>query len=116
MNLGEGVTGLCVVPLALASDEDESDFWGFAHGAEGFFTPVPGEDGARRVRLEGCLPQGGLLKSVGHIGRRRAMAGNAWLDLLNGDGAAMGSYFVGEVTVIGVTPSAQAQPDSSTSR
>ncbi|MET9123360.1 barstar family protein [Streptomyces sp. NPDC004528] len=34
------------------------------------------------------------------------MAGNAWLDLLDGDGATMGSYFVSEVTVIDVTPSA----------
>ncbi|QIY58776.1 hypothetical protein HEP86_35265 [Streptomyces sp. RPA4-5] len=46
---------------ALASDEDDADFWGCAREAEGLFTPLPGEAGARRVRLAGCLPQGGLL-------------------------------------------------------
>ncbi|RLV64365.1 hypothetical protein STAN_7185 [Streptomyces sp. CBMAI 2042] len=33
------------------------------------------------------------------------MAGNAWLALLDGDGATMGSYFVNEVTVVDATPS-----------
>jgi RNAse (barnase) inhibitor barstar len=92
---------------ALTSAEDDKDFWGFAHGAEGFFTPAPGGEGARRVHLEGCLPHGGLRKSVGHVGGRRAMAGNAWFGLLDGGGAAMGSYFVDEVTVIDVKPSAR---------
>lgn len=91
---------------ALTSDEDDSDFWGFAREAAGFFAPLPDEEGARRVHLTGCLPQCGLLESVGHVGSRRALAGNAWLELLDGDGATMGSYFVGEVTVIGVKPSA----------
>ncbi|MFI0710346.1 hypothetical protein ACH4SK_06760 [Streptomyces inhibens] len=94
---------------ALASDEDDADFWGFAREAEGLFTPLPDEEGARRVRLAGCLPQGGLLKSVDHVGSRRALAGNAWLDLLDGDGATMGSYFVNEVTVIDVKPSRLAE-------
>ncbi|MEU2601556.1 barstar family protein [Streptomyces hirsutus] len=92
---------------ALTSDEDDSDFWGFAHEAEGFFTPLPDEEGARRVHLEGCLLQGGLLKSVDHVGSRRAMAGNAWFALLDGEGATMGSYFVNEVTVVDVKPSAR---------
>ncbi|MFF0205949.1 barstar family protein [Streptomyces sp. NPDC005017] len=91
---------------ALTSDEDDSDFWGFARGAEGLFTPLPDEEGARRVHLAGCLPQGGLLRSVGHVGSRRALAGNAWIDVLDGDGATMGSYFVSEVTVVDVRPSA----------
>ncbi|WP_328663645.1 barstar family protein [Streptomyces sp. NBC_00328] len=91
---------------ALTSDEDDSDFWGFAHEAEGLFTPLPDEEGARRVHLAGLLPQGGLLKSVGHVGSRRAVAGNAWFGLLDGDGVTMGSYFVGEVTVVDVQPSA----------
>ncbi|MEV6260819.1 barstar family protein [Streptomyces sp. NPDC051784] len=91
---------------ALTSDEDDSDFWGFAQGAEGLFTPLPDEQGARRVRLAGSRPQGGLLRCAEHVGSRRAAAGNAWLELLDGDGAAMGSYFVGEVTVIDVEPSA----------
>lgn len=90
---------------ALTSDEDDSDFWGFAHEAEGFFTPLPDEEGARRVHLTGCRPQGGLLKSVDHVGSRRALAGNAWLQLLDGDGVTMGSYFVNEVTVVDVKPS-----------
>ncbi|MFB7182501.1 barstar family protein [Streptomyces sp. NPDC056257] len=92
---------------ALTSDEDDADFWGFAREAEGLFTPLPHDEGARRVRLMGCLPQGGLLKGLGHVGSRRATAGNAWFDLIDGDGATMGSYFVGEVTVIGVEPSAR---------
>ncbi|MGQ7746943.1 barstar family protein [Streptomyces sp. WC2508] len=91
---------------ALTSDEDDADFWGFAHEAEGLFTPLPDEEGTRRVHLTGCLPQGGLLESVSHVGSRRALAGNAWFQLLDGDGATMGSYFVNEVTVIDVKPSA----------
>ncbi len=59
------------------------------------------------MRLEGCLPQGGLLKSLGRIGGRRATAGNAWLALLDDDGATMGSYFVSEVTVVDAEPSAR---------
>ncbi|MFB7244192.1 Barstar domain containing protein [Streptomyces populi] len=90
---------------ALASDEVDDDFWGSAQEAEGFFTPLPDEEGARRVRLAGCLPQGGLLKRVRHVGSRRALAGNAWFELLDGDGVTMGSYFVGEVTVVDVRPS-----------
>ncbi|MGW7024622.1 barstar family protein [Streptomyces decoyicus] len=90
---------------ALTSDEDDSDFWGFAHEAEGLFTPLPDEEGARRVHLAGCLPQGGLLRSVDHLGSRRAVAGNAWFELLDGDGATMGSYFLNEVTIIDVGPS-----------
>ncbi|MEV2279154.1 barstar family protein [Nocardiopsis sp. NPDC049922] len=90
---------------ALTSDEDDADFWGFARGAEGLFTPLPDENGARRVRFVGCLPQGGLLKSVDHVGSRRASAGNASLDLLDAEGATMGSYFVSGVTVIDVKPS-----------
>ncbi|MFC4034610.1 barstar family protein [Streptomyces polygonati] len=92
---------------ALTSDEDDADFWGSAHEAEGLFTPLADEEGARRVHLAGCLPQGGLLKSVDHVGGRRALAGNAWFDLLDGDGATMGSYFVNEVTVVSVKPSAR---------
>ncbi|MFE2545015.1 barstar family protein [Actinacidiphila glaucinigra] len=91
----------------LTTDEDDSDFWGFAHEAEGFFTPLQDAEGARRVHLEGCLPQGGLLKSVDHVGSRRAMAGNAWFGLLDGDGTTMGSYFINEVTVVDVKPSAR---------
>jgi RNAse (barnase) inhibitor barstar len=90
---------------ALTSDEDDADFWGSIREAEGLFTPPPEEDGARRVRFVGCLPQGGLLKSVDHVGSRRASAGNAWLDLLDADGATMGSYFVSELTVIDATSS-----------
>ncbi|WP_017588695.1 barstar family protein [Nocardiopsis ganjiahuensis] len=90
---------------ALTSDEDDADFWGSAHEAEGLFTPLPEEAGARRVLLSGCLPEGGLLKSVDRIGSRRAVAGNAYWDLLDADGVTMGSYFVNEVTVIDVEPS-----------
>ncbi|MEV7534439.1 barstar family protein [Streptomyces hydrogenans] len=92
---------------ALTSDEDDSDFWGFAHDAEGFFTPLPEGEDLLRVRLEGCLPQGGLLKSADHVGSRRAVAGNGHLICLDGDGADMGAYFVGEVTVVDVAPSAR---------
>ncbi|MGW2839591.1 barstar family protein [Streptomyces sp. NPDC001493] len=103
---------------ALRSDEDESDFWGFARGVEGLFTPVgegaeageaeAGEDeaGERRVLLTGCRPEGGLLKALGHIGGRRAGAGNAWLSFLDPDGAVIGSYFVNTVIAMDVRPSA----------
>ncbi|MCK7626607.1 barstar family protein [Streptomyces sp. RS10V-4] len=90
---------------ALTSDEDDADFWGAAHETEGLFTPLPEDVGARRVHLTGCRPQGGLLRSVERVGTRRAVAGNAWFDLLDADGATMGSYFVNEVTVIDVQPS-----------
>ncbi|OKI25577.1 barstar family protein [Streptomyces sp. CB03911] len=90
---------------ALTSDEDDTDFWGLVHEADGFFTPLPQEVGARRVYLGGCLPQGGLLKSLSHVGTRRARAGNASFDVLDADGAAMGSYFVNDVTVTNVRPS-----------
>jgi len=91
---------------ALTSDEDDTDFWGFAHEAGGLFTPLlEEEEGARRVRLAGCFLQGGLLKSLDHVGTRRAVAGNAWFDVLDADGATMGSYFVNEVTVVDVQPS-----------
>ncbi|MEU6442085.1 barstar family protein [Streptomyces sp. NPDC047046] len=90
---------------ALVSDEDAADFWGFAREAEGLFTPLPDGEGARSVRFTGCLPRGGLLESLRHIGGRRALAGNAWCELLEGD-RALGSYFVNEVTVVGAEPSA----------
>ncbi|MFD8010762.1 barstar family protein [Streptomyces sp. NPDC058955] len=93
------------VKYALFSDEDDSDFWGFVHGARGLFTPLPDGEGTRRVLFEGCRPQGGLLESVRHVGFRRARAGNAYVALLDRDGATMGSYFVGEVTVVEVKPS-----------
>ncbi|MFF7675333.1 barstar family protein [Actinacidiphila glaucinigra] len=92
---------------ALTSDEDDSDFWGFAHEVQGLFTPLPDEEGARRVHLAGSLPQGGLLKAIDHVGGRRAVAGNAWFELLDGEGVPMGSYFVNEVTVVDVKPSAR---------
>lgn len=92
---------------ALTSDEDDTDFWGFARGVEGLFTPLPGEEeGARRVHLTGCSPQGALLKSLDHVGTRRAEAGNASFDILDADGVTMGSYFVNWVTVVDVQPSA----------
>ncbi|AUG75416.1 hypothetical protein CFP65_0453 [Kitasatospora sp. MMS16-BH015] len=90
---------------ALTSEQNDADFWGFAHEAEGFFTPLPDDEGPRRVHLVGCCLQGGLLKSAGQIGNRRALAGNAMLDLLDGNGATMGSYFVGGVTVVDTKPS-----------
>ncbi|MFD3554377.1 barstar family protein [Streptomyces goshikiensis] len=92
---------------ALTPDEDDAGFWGFAQEAEGLFTPLQEEEGARRVRLVGCSPQGGLMESLGHVGSRRAVAGNAWLEVLDADGAAMGAYFVNDVTVVDVLPSAQ---------
>jgi RNAse (barnase) inhibitor barstar len=97
---GEGQT------YTLASAEDKNDFWGFAHGAEGLFTALPGnEEGDRRVRLVGCSPRGGLLKSVERVGTRRADAGNAWFGILDAGGATVGSYFVNCVTVVEVRPS-----------
>ncbi|MEU6548510.1 hypothetical protein [Streptomyces sp. NPDC046859] len=36
---------------ALSSDEDNGDFWGFVQEADGLFTLLPDEAGARRVAL-----------------------------------------------------------------
>lgn len=91
---------------AMTSEDDRSDFWGFAREAKGLFTSLTDGGSARRLYLEGCLPQGSLLKSVEHVGTRRAMAGNAWLDLLDGNGASMGIYEVYNVAVVDVEPSA----------
>ncbi|MFD0266133.1 barstar family protein [Streptomyces sp. NPDC127106] len=90
---------------ALTSDEDGTDFWGFAYDAEGLFTPLDEEEGARRVHLTGCSPQGGLTEAVDHVGSCRAMAGNAWFHVLDAEGATMGSYLVGELTVVDVRSS-----------
>ncbi|MEV7170435.1 Barstar domain containing protein [Streptomyces sp. NPDC093224] len=90
---------------SLTSDEDDGDFWGFVHEAEGLFTPLPESEGARRVHLAGCLPQGHLLNCVDHVGSPRAVAGNAWFEFLDSDGVTMGSYFVNEVTVMDVKSS-----------
>nr|WP_240529816.1 barstar family protein [Streptomyces mangrovisoli] len=89
----------------LTSDEDDSD-WGFAQGAEGFFTPLPGGEGDRRVRFVGCAPQGALLRSLDHLGTHRATAGSAWIGLLDAEGAKMGTYFVSDVRTTEVRPSA----------
>ncbi|MGA5559603.1 barstar family protein [Streptomyces platensis] len=59
------------------------------------------------MHLVGCLPQGGLLKRLDHVGSRRATAGNAWFGILDADAATMGSYFVNEVTVVDVQHSAR---------
>lgn len=92
---------------ALIAEDDDADFWGFAHDADGLFSPLPENKGMRRVHLAGCSPQGSLLKSVDHVGTRRAVAGNAWLSLLDVDGAVMGVYEVYEVTVVDVQRSAR---------
>ncbi|MFD0026533.1 barstar family protein [Streptomyces sp. NPDC058382] len=92
---------------ALTSDDDDADFWGSVQETEGLFTPLPEGEGVRRVRLLGCLPQGGLLKGLGRIGSRRATVGNAWFDVLDADADPMGSYFAGEVTVVAGAPSAR---------
>ncbi|MET9160061.1 barstar family protein [Streptomyces parvulus] len=88
---------------ALTSDEDESDFWGFAQEARGLFTSS--EDGLRQVELLGCLPQGTLLKCIDHLGGRRASAGSADVAFLDAQGVEMGSYFVTGVTVTAAEPS-----------
>ncbi|AUY48695.1 barstar family protein [Streptomyces sp. CB01881] len=87
----------------LTGEEDE-DLWAYARDATGLFRPLPG--GRRRVRLLGCVPQGGLERALRHLGGRRAEAGNAHLDLLDHSGAELGSYFVNWVTAREVRPSA----------
>ncbi|MEE4419111.1 barstar family protein [Streptomyces bugieae] len=89
---------------ALTSEEDENDFWGCAQGARGLFSPLE-EEGWRQVEWVGSAPEGGLLASLDHIGGRRAVAGNAYLDVLDAEGVSMGSYFVNDVTVLAVRPS-----------
>ncbi|GAB7029040.1 barstar family protein [Streptomyces sp. NPDC021749] len=101
---------------ALTSEDDENDFWGFAQEARGLFSPLEispleeegekaEEEGWRRVEFVGSAPEGGLLACLAHIGGRRAVAGNAYLDVLDAEGVSMGSYFVNDVTVIAVRPS-----------
>ncbi|WP_310724314.1 barstar family protein [Streptomyces sp. N2A] len=89
---------------ALTGEEDENDFWGFARDARGFFSPLE-EEGWRQVEFVRSAPQGGLLASLDHVGGRRAVAGNAYLDVLDAEGVSMGSYFVNDVTVLSVRPS-----------
>ncbi|MFI1911252.1 barstar family protein [Streptomyces microflavus] len=91
----------------MTSDEDESEFWGFAQGAQGLFTPS--EDGLRHVELLGCSPQGRLLTCLDHLGGRRASAGSAHLALLDTEGIEMGSYFVSNVTATTARPSPRGE-------
>lgn len=88
---------------ALTSDEDESDFWGFAQEARGLF--IESADGLRQVELLECSPRGALLTCLDHLGGRRACAGSAHLVLLDAEGIEMGSYFVGNVTAAAAKPS-----------
>ncbi|MFD8543144.1 barstar family protein [Streptomyces sp. NPDC059649] len=91
---------------SLTSDDDENDFWGFAQDARGLFSPLEEEEeGRRQVEFVGCAPRGGLLAALGRIGGRRAVAGNAYVDVLDADGVSMGSYFVNDVTVTAAQPS-----------
>lgn len=92
---------------ALTSDENESDFWGFAEESTGLF--VPNEDGLRQVELLGCSPQGTFLTCLDHLGSRRASAGNAHLAFLDAEGVEMGSYFVSNVTAIAAEPSPRGE-------
>ncbi|GAA4520492.1 barstar family protein [Actinoallomurus oryzae] len=81
----------------LTSDEDDNDVWGYVQEATGLFSSD--KDGNRQVRLLGCAPRGSLLTCLGHIGRKRAQAGNANLTLLAPSGAEIGGYFVNDLTV-----------------
>jgi RNAse (barnase) inhibitor barstar len=92
---------------ALTSDEEESDFWGFAEEASGLF--IPSEDGLRQVDLLGCSPQGTLLTCLDHLGGRRASAGSAHLAFLDAEGVEMGSYFVSNVTATAAEPSQRGE-------
>ncbi|WP_246033371.1 barstar family protein [Streptomyces hundungensis] len=91
----------------MTSDEEESDFWGFAEEARGLF--IPSEDGLRQVALLGCSPQGTLLTCLGHLGGRRASAGSAHLTFLDAEGVEMGSYFVSNVTATAAEPSQRGE-------
>jgi RNAse (barnase) inhibitor barstar len=88
---------------SLTGDDGGHDFWGFARGARGLFSVS--EDGLRQVELLGCTPHGRLLASLGHLGGRRARAGNANLALLDIEGIEMGAYFVNDVTPTAAKPS-----------
>ncbi|WP_405770989.1 barstar family protein [Actinacidiphila glaucinigra] len=88
---------------ALTGDDDASDFWGYAYEARGLFAPLKG--GYRQVTFLGCVPQGGLLNCLDQAGGRRALVGNAHLNLLDAEGTRMGGYFVGELAVTGSRPS-----------
>ena len=90
--------------------DDDGDHWGFAREVRGLFAPLA-EEGLREVALLGCAPRGKLQDGLRHVGGRRAEAGNGWLDLLDADGARMGSYFANHVTVTAVRPSDGSGPE-----
>ncbi|MFJ6406936.1 barstar family protein [Streptomyces hydrogenans] len=60
---------------ALTSDEEDSDFWGFAHGAEGFFTPAPEGERVWDLIRTGRLNRVGLWHGLAPADRR------AWLSV-----------------------------------
>ncbi|SHF92587.1 barstar family protein [Streptoalloteichus hindustanus] len=93
----------------LTGDEEDDDFWGYARDASGLFTPLD-SDGQRRVELRGLAPRGTLLTCLDQVGGKRALAGNAYLTLLDPSGAKMGNYFVNYVRVESVRPSSEG-PD-----
>ena len=88
---------------SLTSDEDESDFWGFAQEARGLF--IGSDDGHRQVELLGCSPRGALLTCLDHLDGRLASAGSAHLALLDAKGSEMGSYFVSNLIATAAKPS-----------
>lgn len=93
---------------SLASEEypeEKDEFWGYAQDATGLFTPLA--DDMRRVQLLGCAPQGGLLRSLDHLGGKRATAGRGNLHLLDPSGKQIGEYFLGPVKAEAVRPSAR---------
>ncbi|MFF0034597.1 barstar family protein [Streptomyces mirabilis] len=81
----------------LIDDGEAGDFWGKTCSVAGLFTSLGG--GLRRVKLDGIAPQGRLLDSVGRIGTKRALAGNAYIVLLDVNDVEVGSYFVADVLV-----------------
>ncbi len=98
--------GACVGAIdagCVLTGDDEDEAWGRARRFSGLFAPLA--DGSRRVELAGCAPTGGLRAATGHIGGRRARAGNAHLVLLDAVGTPIGQYFVNDVTAEAVKPS-----------
>ncbi|MFC9896347.1 barstar family protein [Nocardia sp. NPDC127579] len=96
--------------------DDEDEFWGSATAGRGLFTEWPWSDlsGAallltdsdRLVDLIGMAPRGAFAESVTRIGTRRAVAGNAWLRLMDAAGdSVLGSYYVTGLTPVRVSPS-----------
>lgn len=92
-----------MIACRLTGDDEDED-WGTAREVRGLFAEA--SDGLRGVEFAGCQPRGALQRAVDRISTRRAMAGNAYIGLLDATGTEMGRYFANALTVASARPAA----------